>query len=165
MKKLLFCCLMFLTGCSLFVANPEVVIKDVNVIGLDASGVAIEFYLSVTNPNSYDLKLLGYNYDLKIMAVPLSRGGARDLVDFPGRSTTDVRLPVRIAYHDMVEILKRRPDPNHIPYQLKAGFDLDTPVGALAVPFEKSGTYAIPESYRPSFYLKQITDLLGEFEK
>lgn len=156
---------MFLTGCSMFVANPEVVVNDVNVIGLDAGGVGIEFYLSVKNPNSYDLKLLGYSYDLKIMAMPLFKGGAREPVDFPGKSTTDLRLPVRISYRDMVEILKRRPDPNHIPYQLKAGFDLDTPVGALAVPFEKSGTYAIPERYRPSFYLKQITDFLGEFKK
>ena len=165
MKKLLFCCLLFLTGCSMFVAKPDVVVKDVNLVDLDAGGVGIEFYIAVTNPNAFDLKLLGYSYDLKVMAMPLAKGGSRERLDFPAKSTTDVRLPVRIAYRDMLEIIKRQPDPNSIPYQLKAGFDLDTPVGNLAVPIEKTGTYAIPEGYRSSFYLGQISGFLGGLKK
>ena len=164
-KKLLLCCLIFMTGCSVFVKSPQVQVKDVNVVSLDGGGAGIEFYLAVTNPNAFGLKLEGYSYDLKVLAMPLAKGGARQTIEFPAKSTTDVRLPVRIAYGDMLEVLKRRPDPDRIPYQLRAGFDLDTPVGALAVPVDESGTYAIPERFRPSRYMKQLTDYLGGLKK
>lgn len=165
MRRLLLLCLSFITGCTLLVSNPEVTVKDVNVVSLDPSGMAIELYLAVMNPNSFDVTLSGYSYDLNVSALPLARGGARDQVLFRANTSTEMRLPVRVTYNDMLEILKRQPDPDRIPYCLQAGFDLDTPVGAIVVPFEKNGNYAVPEKYRPSYYLQKISDALGELKK
>jgi LEA14-like dessication related protein len=152
--------MIFLTGCSLFVASPDVKVKDVNLVSLDGGGATLEFLLLISNPNSFDLKLLGYSYDLKIMALPLARGGAQDVVIFPAGEDADMRLPVHIAYGDLLEIMKRRPDPDSIPYRLQAAFDVETPFGLRAIPFAKKGTYAIPKEYRPAFYLQQIKEML-----
>lgn len=119
----------------------------------------MELYLTVDNPNRFDVKLLGYNYDLTVMALPVAKGGGRDAITFPGKEVTDVRIPVRVAYSDMWEILKRRPDPDGVPYQLEAGLELDTPAGVMTVPVHKKGTYVVPQKFRPSFLLGRLSDL------
>ncbi len=159
MKKFLLCGMIFLSGCSLFVASPDVSVKNVNLVSLDGGGATLEFLLNISNPNSFDLQLSGYSYDLKIMTLPLAKGGARDVMIFPAGADADMRLPVRIAYGDLREIMKRRPDPDNIPYRLQTGLEVETPLGLRIIPFAKSGTYSIPKEYRPAFYLQQIKEM------
>jgi LEA14-like dessication related protein len=149
---------LLLSGCTKFVNEPVVKVKDLSVVSLDGGGAVMELYLNVKNTNSFDIKLQGYSYDLKVMALPLAKGGAREEIKFPSEGDTDLRIPIRIGYNDLFQILKRRPDPDHIPYQLAAGLDLDTPVGQMTVPVNSSGTYAIPKEYRPSTILNMMTE-------
>lgn len=150
--------MVLVTGCTKFVKKPVVTVKDLNVVSLDAGGAGMELYLGVMNPNSYEVKLLGYSYNLKVMALPLAKGGAREEIKFPSESETDLRIPIRISYGDLLEILKRKPNPDSIPYQLSAGLDLETPLGQLTVPVDRNGTYAIPKQFRPSNILNKVTD-------
>ena len=155
-----------LAGCSLFISEPSVQVKDVGIVGLDSNGVEIELLLSVTNPNPYRVKLTGYNYDLKVMALPLAKGGARETLDFKGGgAVTELRLPVRVSLAALYELLKRRPDPDGIPYTLDAGLELDSPLGLHTIPVEQRGTFKIPERYRPEFFLKQFRNLLSRFSE
>jgi LEA14-like dessication related protein len=160
LKKLLLSVVIFLTGCSLFVASPNVKVGNVNLVSFDGGGATLEFLLLISNPNSFDLQLLGYSYDLKIMTLPLAKGGARDVVVFPAGEEVNMHLPVRIAYGDLLEIMKRRPDPDNIPYRLQTGLEVETPLGLRIIPFAKKGTYSIPNEYRPAFYLQQIKEML-----
>lgn len=155
---MLFMLFMLLTGCTMFVKAPVVTVQDLNVVSLDGGSVGMELYLKVKNTNPYDLELLGYSYDLQVTALPLAKGGARDQVKFPSGVETDLRIPLRVAYGDLLEVLKRNPDPENIPYQLSAALDLDTPLGGLSVPVHRSGTYAVPKQYRPSTLLKKLGD-------
>ena len=152
---------LLLTGCSLFIHDPEVTVREVNLTNLDSGGVTIEFQLAVRNPNSYDVKLRGYSYDLNVSAIPVAEGGAREPLNFPGNTVTDVRIPVRIGYDSLAELLKRRPDPDNVPYRLSAGFDLETPFSTVSVPVEKNGTFAIPKQYRPDYYLRKLSDFIN----
>lgn len=152
--------LMFLTGCTSLVNKPVVTVKDVSVVSLDGSGATMELYLKVKNTNSYDIKLQGYSYDLKVMALPLAKGGAREEISFPSEEETDLRIPIKITYSDLFELLKRRPDLDNIPYRLSAGLDLDTPLGQMTVPINRTGTYAFPKEYRPGAIINKMTDFL-----
>ncbi|SNB44651.1 LEA type 2 family protein [Geobacter sp. DSM 9736] len=161
MKKLpvILLFLFLLTACSSLVSDPDVRVSRVNVVGFDSSGLDLEFYLNVSNPNSFGVTLQGYSYDVQVMALPVARGGARERVEFKAESMTDMRLPVRVQYRDLLEVIKRRPDPDRIPYRLNAGLDLDTPVGRMNVPIDRTATFAVPEEYRPSWMLKQVSDI------
>jgi LEA14-like dessication related protein len=149
-----------LSGCTMFVKDPVVTVKDLNVVSLDGGGAGMELNLNVKNPNRFDITLLGYSYDLKVMALPLAKGEAREGIKFPARSETDLRIPIRISYGDLLEIFKRKPNLDSIPYQFTAGLDLDSPLGQLAVPVHRNGTYAIPKQFRPSFIIDKFTDFL-----
>ena len=151
--------LMLLTGCTSLVQRPEVTVKELNVVSFDGTGLGMELYLRVKNTNSYNLKLDGYSYDLKVMALPLAKGSAREEINFPSHAETDLRIPIRISFSDLVEIMKRQPNPDSIPYQLTAGLDLETPLGEMSVPVNRTGTYSIPKQYRPSSILNKLSDL------
>jgi LEA14-like dessication related protein len=153
--------LVSLTACTALVKEPVVSVKDLNVVSLDSAGAGMELYLGVTNPNSYEITLKGYSYDLKVMALPLAKGGAREEIRFPANAETDVRIPIRLSYADLLEILKRKPNPDAVPYQLAAGLDVETPVGHLTVPVNRTGTYAIPKQYRPSGILNKLSDIFA----
>lgn len=150
---------LLLAGCTTLVREPLVTVRDLNVVSLDAGGAGMELLLTVRNDNPFAVRLLGYSYDLKVMALPLARGGAREEVRFPAGAETDLRIPIRISFGDLLEIFQRRPDPESVPYAVSAGLDLETPLGFLTVPVRRTGTYAIPKQYRPAAILGKLSDL------
>lgn len=161
MKRLLLLPLLLMTACSLIVEKPKVNIRDVRFAALDNNGATIDFLLTVDNRNSFDITLNEYCYDLQLMAMPLARGKSTNSLIFLGNSTTDLLIPVRLNYTDVLEILKRRPGLEAIPYQLDADLVVGTSIGNLQVPVKKGGTLTIPEQYRPRNLLRKLGDLLG----
>ena len=158
---LLFCCAL-LGGCGLFFTSPVVEVRDVAIVGLDPGGIDVELYLTVTNPNSFPITLTGYNYDLRVSALPLTKGGARQSLTFKAEAATDVRLPVRVALANLLDLLKRRPDPDRLPYRLEAALQVDTPVGERVIAVDRDGTFAIPERYRPAQWLKTLQSIVND---
>jgi LEA14-like dessication related protein len=151
---------MLLAGCASFIQPPVVTIKEGGMIGLDTSGIDIEFYLGVSNPNTFDLSLLGYTFDMRVMDLPFSAGGKQETIRFPAGKETGIRLPVRLRYGDLLEIIKRSPDPDRIPYRLTSLLYLDTPLGDMTLPVEKTAVMAIPEQYRPASVIRRLQDSL-----
>jgi LEA14-like dessication related protein len=150
--------LLLISGCASLVQEPRVAIKQTNIVGLDTAGADLEFYLGITNPNSFDLSLLGYTYDLQVLTLPLAAGGSQEALPIPAGRETDMRLPVRIKYGNLLEILKRRPDPDRIPYRMNARLHIKTSLGEMVIPIEKNSFFALPEKYRPSHYLDLLRD-------
>jgi LEA14-like dessication related protein len=149
-----------LPGCASLVQAPRVTLKEASMVGLDTSGIDIEFVLGITNPNSYDLSLLGYTFDLQVLTLPLSTGGRQETILFPAGKETGMRLPVRLKFADLLKIINSSPDPDKIPYQLKTMLHLKTPLGEMAVPVEKNASLAIPEQYRPAALTNRLRDAL-----
>ena len=165
MKKLLLLFVFLLTACTALVSKPDVALKNVKFVAIDSEGIGLDFYLSVRNPNSFDLRLNNYSYDVKIMSLPLARGNSRTPCNFSANSTTAMLIPVKIPYQGLMDILTRRPDLDAIPYQLRADLNIGTALGNMNVPVNKSGTLAIPKEYHPSNTLKKLGDRLKGFEK
>ena len=159
-RHLILLCSLLFCGCSFFIKEPQVTVTRANIIGLDTSGADIECALVIFNPNSFDLTLRGYTYDLRIMSLPLSSGGLQEALSIPAGKETDMRLPFRIKYVDLLEIIKRRPDPDRVPYRIQANLQLATPLGSMLIPIDKSDVLKIPENYRPERYLKSLLNLL-----
>jgi len=153
--------LLFLWGCSLLLKEPEVTLSGITLLGVDTAGADLECALAVSNPNSYDLTLKGYSYDLHVMSLPLASGGRNQPLTLPAGARTDMRLPFRVRYTDLLEILKRRPDFNQVPYRLQARLQVGTPLGEMGVPLDMSDTFNVPEQYRPSHYLNRLMGIVS----
>ena len=162
MRKSLFLLLlcMLLLGCKLLVKEPVVTVQEFNVVSLDGGGAGMELRLKVKNPNSFDIRLLGYDYDLKVLELPLAKGAAREEVNFPAGAEADLRIPVHVSYGELLEIYQRKPNLDSVPYRLSASLELGTPLGKMTVPVTRNGTYAIPKQFRPPAVLNRFSDFL-----
>lgn len=149
-------------GCATLVQDPIVKINSTNIIGIDTAGVDVEFIVGIENPNPFDLELLDYTFDLQVMTLPFSHGESKMKFTFPSGRKASVRLPMRVKYSDMIEIIKRHPDLDKVPYSLNARFNVKTPVGEMSVPVERNDSLSVPEAYRPATYLKSFMQSLGD---
>jgi LEA14-like dessication related protein len=140
-------------------------LKEVKLVGLDSSGVELDFFLSVNNPNSFDLNMTGYSYDVKIMALPLANGASRETIVFYSKSVTEFLVPAKIPYKALGEVLRRFPNPDAIPYQFHSDLTFDSSLGNMSIPISNSGTVAIPKELYPSNILKKIGNLLKGLEQ
>jgi LEA14-like dessication related protein len=156
----LFLLIVLISGCSSLVQAPHVTLREAGVTGLDQSGIDVEFHLDITNPNAFDLSLLGYTYDLQVLSQALSTGGSQDPILFPAGKETAMRLPVHLKFADLLELIKRAPDQDKIPYQLNSMLNLKTPLGRMDVPVNKSAVLTMPEQYRPAAYINRLRDAL-----
>ena len=152
--------LLSLAGCASLVQAPRVTLRETSMVGLDTSGIDIEFLLGITNPNPFDLSLLGYTFELQVLALPLTTGGNQETILFPAGKETGLRLPVRLKFADLLKIVNRSPDPDKIPYQLNTMLRLKTPLGEMSVPVEKNALLNIPEQYRPAAFTNRLRDAL-----
>jgi LEA14-like dessication related protein len=162
LRLVLFCLLLSLavSGCSALIQEPRVSVKQTSLIAIDTSGVDIEFFLEVNNPNPFDLSLMSYTYDLRIMTLPLANGGNQDVVLFPAGSGTNLRMPIHLKFADLLEIIKRRPDPDRIPYRIDARLNLETPLGEMIIPVSQQASLSIPPAYRPGVFINNLRDAL-----
>jgi LEA14-like dessication related protein len=161
LKYLLFCALVLLTGCSLVFTKPTVTYRELKLVDIDSKGMSLDLLLTVDNPNSYDITLDGYKYRFTILDLPLGKGEKKEIVQFTGKKSTDIQVPVRITYGDALGIIMKLPNPTSIPYQLEAGLDISTPVGTLTFPIATSGVIAVPKDKLKSQMLKSIGEKFG----
>ena len=142
--------------------EPRVAIQKTSITGVDSSGLEIEFEVRVDNPNTFDLTLIGYSYDLQLMAVPFSSGRHQGEISFSAGQMTDLRLPVRIKFADLIAISRRLMEADRIPYHLTASLNIKTPLGDMAVPVDKSDSFQVPDIYRSGNFLRRLMQPLKE---
>lgn len=162
MKNLLLISILVLTACATTVQRPTVKLKDVRFADLDSKGASLNFLLTVNNPNTFDLPLQGYTYAVQVMDAPLAIGESKDGMNFPAGNGTDMLIPVRVSFNDVLEIIKRSPGLRDIPYRLKANLIMGTPIGSITVPVSKNGAVAIPKQYQPANLLQKFGDFLNK---
>ena len=122
-----------LTGCSAIVTPPAVHVRSITPVGITLSGIDFEANLQVSNPNRFDLSLLSYSYSLQVADRQLSAASVSQVTTFPARQEADFKLPISVRYADLLSLLQQQPDPDHLPYQLKAALVLVTQIGRAHV--------------------------------
>ncbi len=156
MKYLLLLFMVGLTGCSFFVKKPEVNVTSITINGLDNKGMGIDLLMAVKNRNSYKLDLTGYRYELLVSSASAAKGESRDRVELPGDAVTDVTIPLRIEFADLINIMKSSSNPGRLPYKINASLDMSTPMGNFTIPIEKQGDFSLPHNLFMDRILKKL---------
>ncbi len=157
-----------------FMVNDPVVTRDPGILlrnkevmekGEGRASLAGEDYfdvaLAVTNPNSFDLTIVRYSYALSVMGLPLGTGQNEKAITFPANKQNTIHLPVRVTHRHLLSAITRLPDPDRVPYHLKAELTFATPFGEKMVPLDRHGHFPLPERYRPKAILKGILERIA----
>jgi LEA14-like dessication related protein len=154
--------LALLSGCAALVSEPRITFKGASLTGAGPSGIDAEFVLGITNPNPFDLSLLGYTYEVSAQDLPLSAGGRQEVTHFGAGTETELRLPLHFDLADLLRIAISA-DPDRIPCRLNARLQLKSFLGSMTVPVEKRAVVAIPAEYRPATHIDRLRDALRGF--
>jgi LEA14-like dessication related protein len=137
--------LVCLTGCGVRqlargeLEAPKVKFQSLAVGLPTGHGLPLDCTLLVENPNSQDLRVLGYDYELQLEGRMVIQGESREAVTLPARGQTLVTVPILLKLKALPVLLPAVLRQEPINYQISGGVRLASLLGGFRVPFQAAG--------------------------
>lgn len=126
---------------------PLIKLSSITLQKLNLSGADILLYLQIINPNFFEFKLNGLNYNLKFNGNPFASGQDNNRQIFKGKSENLLKLPISLNFLQMGEtsyqLLTRS---NEVNYDIDGNLNISISsllIKNLELPFQKSGHLGI----------------------
>lgn len=129
------------TGLPFQAQAPKVRVADVDIKSLGLLEQRFDVSLKVDNPNDFDLKIEGLEFDLEVNGRPFAKGGSQDAALIPAASGAVLHVEAVTRSRDLVGQLKALPPQaleDGIPYRIEGRVKTDR-TGWL--PFRHEGRY------------------------
>lgn len=154
-EKVLLAILIFnLTGCGVRpilegqIQAPQVALQEVKIHPPASGCWPISLVLRLTNPNPEPLRLLGYDYEVRIDGREVVQGESQGRLTLPAKGETVLEVPVLLNLETVPQtltVLLRQPK---VPYEFLGGIRLASVLGGLRVPFRFRGEFTQEEGWR-----------------
>lgn len=129
-------------GCS-SVRKPEVRAVNVQIAGIDFSGLGVMFLVDVDNPYPVALRTPRFRYGIDVAGTEFMRSEALTAIDLPAGGVGTVPLPVRMEYADLWAASTRLKDASEVAYRLHGAIVVSTLDRSWDLPLEHRGTLPI----------------------
>ena len=137
-------CLCSCAGTGRIFARPRVHILGADVANVTLESTDVVFAVAVENPNAISFVLDTVGYHLRVNGERLLDGETDLRAEIAARTASEVRLPVRLRYSDVLRVLHAVKDGRHAGYDLAADFHFAVPVvGEFSVPVRKQGDFSL----------------------
>ncbi|MEW6119320.1 MAG: LEA type 2 family protein [Pseudomonadota bacterium] len=130
------------TGLPMNAVPPRVSIADVEVKSLGLFEQKFDVGLRVANPNDFDLKIEGLDFDLEVNGRPFASGLSRVSTLVPAASSTVLRVEAIMQSKNLVRQIRTLPPETlkeGVPYRIKGRVRTDRTSAWL--PFDHAGVY------------------------
>ncbi|MCG7985709.1 MAG: LEA type 2 family protein [Candidatus Thiodiazotropha lotti] len=135
--------------------QPTGEVKGVNLSGLDLKGIDLQFDVEVDNPNPVAISLDGLDYDLKLLNRSFLKGQQAMGVSLAADGKSQVKLPVRMEFEQLLKQYSDLSKRDEVPYQLDLGLGVDVPLlGRVRMPVSYQGSLPVPKL--PDIRVKRI---------
>jgi LEA14-like dessication related protein len=122
-------------------ATPVVQLKDVRVKGIGINGGSLDLVLDVYNPNPYRLDATHLTYNLYVDTNKVAVGSVEQHVQLDDKKTTQVILPVKFSFQEMLGAAKVITGMGSVDYRVTGDVTVATPFGSITRPYEGKGRY------------------------
>lgn len=120
---------------------PKVSVAAVDVKSLGLFEQRFDLGLRVSNPNDFDLKIEGLDFDLEVNGRPFAKGLSNTTVMIPAASSTIVHVEAITESKNLITQVKTMPFDmlkEGVPYRVKGRVKTDK---TDWIPFEHKGVY------------------------
>ncbi|MBV2090102.1 MAG: LEA type 2 family protein [Candidatus Thiodiazotropha sp. (ex Ctena orbiculata)] len=126
--------------------QPSGEVKGVKLSGLDLRGIDLLFDVEVDNPNPVAISLDGLDYDLKLLNRSFLKGQQSMGMSLAADGKSQVKLPVRMEFEQLLEHYSELSKHDDVPYQLDLGLGVDVPLlGRVRLPISYQGRLPVPK--------------------
>lgn len=131
-----------LKGASLY---PRASVAGVEVEDIGLTALTLAFDVSVTNPYTVMLPVLGVDFALQSSGTEFLAGAVDVTESIPAGATRSLAVPVRVPYREIFTVLSGVQAGSRLPYQADLELHVDAPIlGRIGLPLDASGEINIP---------------------
>jgi LEA14-like dessication related protein len=131
---------------------PEVRFKGLGLQPPTLQGLPLTVVLALHNPNPTTIKVLGYDYEVRVAGQDVARGGGDQPVILPAGGETTVALPVVLRLKSIPGVLPYLLQDQRVPVEITGGLRLPQTLG-----------FRVPFRFREQLTLKEGLSELGPF--
>ncbi|MGA3083826.1 MAG: LEA type 2 family protein [Thermodesulfobacteriota bacterium] len=128
--------------------NPNIELKQVRIIGLDQSAVALEGVLEIFNPNDMGSRFSGYQYQLDVEGQRLMTGESDRSFEIPAQKTVSITIPAAVQLNDLLTLGKKNLLNKDLIYVISGTAFLDSWLGKIPLPFSYQDTFNLSDLLR-----------------
>jgi LEA14-like dessication related protein len=133
---------------------PTVSFQRLRVNDVNFESVDVDFVFAVDNPNPVGFPLHRFSYALDLAGVELLSGENPDGLELEAQGSSDVALPVVMAFASIFEVVEAARGSDTLPFALRGDFGWDTDLGPVDVSFDEGGDF--PALRKPRVDLGQL---------
>ena len=157
---------LLLAGCTLLkevaassFQRPTLSLKDVRLADISLAGATLNLVFDVDNPNEQGLSLAETDYLLKVEGKQLVAGKPPDGFQIPGRGHAEVILPASVKFSELGQSIAALLSQKSVAYDASGHVGVSTPIGLVALPFQKQGRFDLPTVPQISVGAPSLSDV------
>lgn len=136
------------TGCAALqqaAVYPRASVAGVEVQDIGFTALTLAFDVSVTNPYTVTLPILGLDFALQSSGTQFLSGAVDVSSSIPAGETRSVAVPIRVPYREIYDVISGIQAGSKLPYQADMELHVDAPfLGKIGLPLEAKGEISIP---------------------
>jgi LEA14-like dessication related protein len=122
--------------------EPVVTVSNVRVNGLGLNGGSVDIMLNVYNPNNFRLDGTELTYQLWVDTIPFGSGTTRENFVVAGDDSTIVTLPLDFTWSGVGSVGRAVLNTGTVPYRVAGNLRVSSAVGAVTVPYDRTGRFS-----------------------
>jgi LEA14-like dessication related protein len=130
--------------------RPRLVFESWEPRDVDLEGATVALRWRIDNPNAVGLRVIDLDYRLDVETHRAVTGSAGGGIRIPSRGSAPIELPVRVRYADVPPIAQALFTKETLAWRVSGEAAIDTPVGAIRIPFSHDGSLPSPRPPRVS---------------
>jgi LEA14-like dessication related protein len=146
--------------CSAVFQRPELQFRGIRINAIGFEGASLEILVDLYNPNSYRLGLERLSYDLAIENVHWGLRSLPTPIAVEGGNSVTVRLPLDVSWSRLGDAGRDALRTGSVNYGVSGEMTVTTSLGAVSVPYSKSGRLSVlsgQESADPGSIRRDLT--------
>jgi len=121
-------------------SKPSAKLENVKVQALTFSSIDLLFEIKIDNPNPVAIKLLSFDYDLKIEDNSFVKGNQNNGFSIDPNASSVVKIPISLGFKELFSTIKTLTTSDSAGYKLAGNLEFDLPIlGALKMPYSTTG--------------------------
>lgn len=127
---------------------PRVALQEVKIHPPASGCWPLTLVLRLSNPNSEPLRVLGYDYEVRIDGREVIQGQSQGRMTLPAEGEAILEVPVMLNLETVPRVLTVLLQQPKVPYEFRGGIRLASVLGGLRVPFRFQGEFTQEEGWR-----------------
>lgn len=138
---------------------PTLAFKNVALRDASFEGLNVDLTWLLNNPNAIGISLAEVDYAFFVDDKQVVAGSPQRGVQIAPNAQSDLTFPTGVKFRDLAAVVQTFLTKDNANYRAQGRIGIDTPVGRISLPLEKSGSFEVPKLPNVRFDNPRVTNV------